>query len=235
MFDGFSLFDCVAWYVVFLFSTTAHEASHALAALRLGDDTAHRGGQVTLDPTPHIRREPFGMAVVPLLSYVLGGWMIGWASAPYDPDWARRYPKRAGLMAMAGPAANFALMLLAALLIRGGMVLGFFDLPHSVNFMHVAAPTREGLCYLAATLLSLLFSLNLLLFIFNLIPLPPLDGGSAPLLLLPDAAGLKYWEVMRSPGFSLFGMLIAWKLIGPVFSSLHLVAINLLYPGAHYM
>lgn len=93
MADDISLFQGTAWYIVFLFSTTVHEAAHALVALKLGDDTAHRGGQVTLDPTPHVRREPFGMVVVPLLSYFLGGWMVGWASAPYDPEWARRYPR----------------------------------------------------------------------------------------------------------------------------------------------
>ena len=71
------------WYVVFLFSTTCHEASHSLAAKLGGDLTAFHGGQVTLNPVPHVRREPFGMVLVPLLSFVLGGWMIGWASAPY--------------------------------------------------------------------------------------------------------------------------------------------------------
>src|SRR5256885_2129501 len=116
--SDFSLFDGAAWYVVFLFSTTVHEASHAFTALRLGDDTAYRGGQVTLDPTPHIRREPFGMVLVPLLSYFFGGWMIGWASAPYDQQWALRYPKRSGLMALAGPAANLILVIVAAFLMR---------------------------------------------------------------------------------------------------------------------
>ena len=69
MFDQISLIDGIAWYAVFLFSTTLHEASHAFAALKMGDDTAHRGGQVTLDPTPHIRREPVGMVFVPILSF----------------------------------------------------------------------------------------------------------------------------------------------------------------------
>jgi len=90
--DTSLFFYGTAWYLAFLFSTTLHEASHALVALKLGDDTAHRGGQVTLDPIPHIQREPVGMVVVPIVSYLLGGWMIGWASAPYDPEWAGRNP-----------------------------------------------------------------------------------------------------------------------------------------------
>ena len=108
----------LALYAGFLFSTVLHEAAHALAAKRGGDWTAYHGGQVSLDPLPHIRREPLGTVVVPLISYFLGGWMIGWASTPYDPFWAQAHPRRAAWMSLAGPAANFLVVLLAFLLIR---------------------------------------------------------------------------------------------------------------------
>jgi len=193
-----TLFDGVAWYVAFLFSTTVHEASHALAALKLGDDTAHRGGQVTLDPTPHIKREPIGMVAVPLLSYFLGGWMIGWASAPYDPHWAQRYPKKAALMAMAGPASNFVLLLIAAILIRLGIAFGLFEAPASVNFDHVVSATSDGVPFLLATLLSIGFSLNLLLFLFNLLPFPPLDGSSIPFFFLSEKGADTYLPSISS-------------------------------------
>ena len=85
----------LVYYVVFLFSTTLHEAAHAWAAIRGGDPTAYHGGQVSLDPRAHIRREPFGMVGLPLISVVLSGWPFGFASAPCDPRWAMRYPKRA--------------------------------------------------------------------------------------------------------------------------------------------
>ena len=117
----------VIWYVALLFSLTLHEASHAWAAMKGGDRTAYHGGQVSLDPMPHIRREPFGTVVVPLLSFALSGWMIGWASTPYDPRWAYTYPKRAAWMSVAGPAANFLLILLAATAIRIGMMVGVFE------------------------------------------------------------------------------------------------------------
>jgi hypothetical protein len=68
------------WFVAFLLSTTVHEAAHALVALRGGDPTAYLGGQVSLSPVPHIRREPLGMVVVPLLMTVLNGWAVGWAA-----------------------------------------------------------------------------------------------------------------------------------------------------------
>jgi Zn-dependent protease len=234
MLDHFSLFDFTAWYLVFLVSTAAHEGAHALAALKLGDDTAYRGGQATLDPTPHMKREPFGMVIVPILSYVLGGWMIGWASAPYNPEWALRNPRSAGLMALAGPAANLVLLLAAAAMIHAGMAFGWFDAPDSISFVRVAHARGEGIIYLAAVLLSLMFSLNLLLFAFNLVPLPPLDGSSAPLVFLSESAAEKYWAFLRTPGVAIFGMVVAWNAIGPMFQQLHKFAVNLLYPGVHY-
>ena len=234
MFDHFSLFDFVAWYLVFLFSTTAHEAAHAFAALKLGDDTAHRGGQVSLDPTPHITREPFGMVIVPIISYLMGGWMIGWASAPYDPEWARRFPKRSALMAMAGPLANLLLVLLAALLIHVGINLGFFEMPDSLRFMSMVSAKSDGIWNVAAVLLSLTFSLNFLLFIFNLLPVPPLDGSEIPLIFLPHTAAEKYSNFIHSPMLSFMGIFVAWQVFGSIFPPLQSVARHLLYPG-HYL
>lgn len=229
-----SLFDGAAWYFVFLFSTTLHEASHAFVALKLGDDTAHRGGQVTLDPTPHIKREPLGMVVVPILSYLFGGWMMGWASAPYDPRWANRYPRRAGLMALAGPLSNLALLMIAAILIRLGMVFGIFESPESINFQTVVESTRQGVPHLLAVLLSITFSLNLILFCFNLFPLPPLDGSALPLLFLSEEQAIKYSAYLSHPGIAMFGIFVAWKIFGVIYSPIHLFAINLLYPGLNY-
>ena len=87
--------NAVVFYLVFLFSTVLHEAAHAWTALRGGDPTAYHGGQVSLDPRPHIRREPFGMIMLPLISLAASGWIFGYASAPYDPRWAEQHPRRA--------------------------------------------------------------------------------------------------------------------------------------------
>src|SRR5574341_965037 len=135
----------VVWYAVFLLSTTCHEAAHAWVAKLGGDLTAFHEGQVSLSPLPHIRREPFGTVLVPILSYLLGGWMIGWASAPYDPIWAERHPRRAALMALAGPLANLTLVLLASLSIRIALALGAFVAPESIDFTTVAAAAQPGL------------------------------------------------------------------------------------------
>ncbi len=229
-----SLIDGAAWYIVFLFSTTLHEASHAFAALKLGDPTAHRGGQVTLDPMPHIKREPFGMVIVPILSFAMGGWMIGWASAPYDPLWANRHPKRAAWMAVAGPASNLLLVLVAALLIRLGILVGWFSPPAVLTASHLVDWSHEGVPHLAAELLGILFSLNLLLFIFNLLPLPPLDGSSIPLLLLSPAGAAQYSAFMNGPAVRLIGLVLAWRFFGVIYTPLHHFSIGLLYPEAQY-
>ena len=223
------------YFVVFLFSTTLHEAGHAWAALRLGDPTAYRGGQVSLDPMPHIRREPFGMVVLPLMSALITGWPFGYASAPYDPQWARRHPDRAGWMALAGPAANLLLVLIAALCLRAGAMGGVFVAPESVRFGSIAESAAGGTWHAIGVVLSVLFSLNLLLFAFNLLPFPPLDGSAALLLLLSRGTAAKYQDFMwSSPMVGLAGILIAWKLFDFVFDPIFVAAVNLLYPGVRY-
>jgi hypothetical protein len=122
--DASTIIDGLFWFLAFLFSTTVHEAAHAYAALRGGDKTAYEGGQVSLSPIPHIRREPIGMLVVPLLTAFTQGWAIGWASAPFDARWAERYPRRAALMAAAGPAGNFSIAIVAWIALRIGLGAG---------------------------------------------------------------------------------------------------------------
>ncbi len=158
----------VIWYIVFLFSTTCHEAAHALVAKIGGDLTAAEGGQVTLNPIPHIVRSPFGMVVVPILSFALGGWMIGWASAPFDPEWQRKYPRRSAWMALAGPAANFTLVLLSGIAIRVGVAAGYFRPPEFIaGYGGLVASARSADPTFLTTALSILFVLNLLLGTFQ--------------------------------------------------------------------
>jgi Zn-dependent protease len=177
----------VVFYVVFLFSTTLHEAGHAWAAMRGGDLTAYHGGQVSIDPIPHIRREPFGMVILPIISLVISGWPFGFASAPYDAHWARLHPNRAAWMSLAGPAANLGLVLLAALLIRIGLYLDVLYAPSHINFAKITASHVSGLWGSVGYLLGVFFSLNLVLLILNILPIPPLDGsGAVPLLLSPE-------------------------------------------------
>lgn len=222
----------VIWYIVFLFSTTCHEAAHSLVARLGGDETAAEGGQVTLNPIPHILRSPFGMVVVPILSFLVGGWMIGWASAPYDPAWQRRYPHRAAAMALAGPAANFTLMLLAAIAIRIGVAAGYLRAPYSIGgYADIAVPASSSEPSFVASALSILFVLNLLLGTFNLLPVPPLDGHTGIMLLMPEGTALRYLDWTRKSGFAMLGLIVVWTAFGRIFESVFFFALHVLYMG----
>jgi Zn-dependent protease len=223
------------WYIVFLFSTTCHEGAHSLVAHLGGDPTAFHGGQSSLNPIPHIRRSPFGMVIVPILTYVLPPhWMFGWASAPYDPDWQRRHPRRAAWMALAGPGANFVLVLVAAAAIRGGMALGYLRVPDYVGFTHVTEAAAPGAAEFAATFLSILFVLNVLLGTFNLLPVPPLDGHTGVTLLMSEGTALRFLDWTRNQGFGMMGILLAWVLYDKIFDRIFGFALAALYPGLHW-
>lgn len=221
----------LVWYVVFLFSTTCHEAAHALAAKLGGDLTAFHGGQVTLDPIPHIRREPFGMVLFPLLSYLSNGWMMGWASAPYDPLWANRHPHRAAWMALAGPAANFTLALLAGIAVHIGIWAGVFVYPHPDRLTKIVTAASAGPFEGAAVFLSMMFFLNVLLGTFNLLPIPPLDGFSVIGLFASEDGARKLEEIggnLRT--FSFVGMLIGWQIFDVIGEPIFDLAMRVLYP-----
>ena len=220
----------IAWYLVFVLSTTVHEAAHAWVAMRGGDLTAYEGGQVSLDPTPHIRRSPIGMAIVPVLSFALGGFMMGWASAPYDPIWARAHPHRAARMALAGPVANLILALLAGLTIRFGIASGMFDFPTSLSFSHLVDGSGDGMIEAFALFVSLMFSMNVLLFVLNMIPLPPLDGSSAIGLLMSEERANRVQDMMEQPMLAMFGILAAFMIVRRIFTPIFIVTVGWLYP-----
>lgn len=224
------------WYIVLLVSTICHEAAHALAAYWGGDRTAYEGGQVSLNPIPHIQREPIGMVLMPLISYAVSGFMIGWASAPYDPRWAARHPDRAAWMALAGPAANCILMGVGLALAFIGLKTGFFAAPSHASFSALLAPAGgQGWAGGVAASLSILIVLNMTLATFNLIPLPPLDGASAIRIILPRRVGQAYWDFVNHPAYALFGLFIAWKVYGYLLSPLFDLLLRLLYPEFSYL
>jgi Zn-dependent protease len=230
------VFDAlVFWFPAFLVSTTVHEAAHAWAALRGGDRTAYEGGQVSLSPLPHIRREPLGMVVVPILTGFMNGWTMGWASAPYDAAWADRHPRRAAWMALAGPAANLAIALLAFACIKGGLLTGAFDAPDRIGLARlVEGPGGDALSLaaFAAKALSVLLSLNVLLAAFNLLPVPPLDGLAVTGLFLPEPASRMLRGFAHGP-LSILGVLVAWQVFPHLARPLFWVVVQLLHPGLY--
>ncbi len=235
MMDPAKLAEFGVWFVVFLFSLTLHEGAHALAARLGGDDTAYLGGQVTLNPIPHIRRELFGTIVVPVLSFFLAGWMMGWASTPYDPEWARRHPRAHAAMSAAGPAANLLIAVAAFILLRLLLSAGVLEEPagDSWELGRLASPAAsygEGsLLHPLAMALSVALSLNVLLGLFNLLPLPPMDGSGVLQGLFPESFGRLVEMLQANPMMSILGLLLAWRVFHYIFGPAMRLVIGLLF------
>ena len=223
----------LVWFLAFLFSTTVHEAMHALAAWKLGDDTAYQGGQVSLNPAAHIEREPIGMVVLPLLTSLTQGWAIGWASCPYDPVWARRYPGRAALMAAAGPAGNLLIAVVVFVILKVGLAADWFIAPDHVSFDSIVELAAGGASFVT-TLLSVFIVMNVFLCAFNLLPLPPLDGSAILNGLLPERHALKLQEFQSNAMMSLLGLIIAWRVFPTIAHPIFSVLLRLVHPLASY-
>jgi Zn-dependent protease len=178
------------WVIPILIAITFHEAAHAYAAWRLGDDTALRAGRVTFNPLKHL--DAFGTIVVPALLLVAGSpFLFGWAKpVPVAFDRLTRPRRDMALVAVAGPLTNVMLAFASAMLL------------HLVWL--APEPTSR---WLAQTLYQSLV-LNLVLAIFNLLPIPPLDGSRILLSVMPGVLARPYAKLER------FGLLI---LLGLVF------------------
>jgi len=221
----------LVWYLVFLFSTTFHEFSHAFLAYKEGDSTAYETGHVTLDPTPHIRRSPIGMVLVPIVSYWQLGWMVGFASVPFNAKWGRANPLRQALMSLGGPLANLLLALIALGLMRALLAAHVFQYAHGDSTQLVEAVrggARSPLNALALAL-SVMLQLNVMLFLFNLIPVPPLDGAGVLSGLLPDSFGTLCDRLKQLPAFELLGLIVAWKVFPYIAAPAFRVVGRLLY------
>ena len=199
------------WAIPVLLAITMHEAAHGYVAWRLGDPTAMRAGRVTANPLKHI--DPVGTLLLPgLLLLIRAPFLFGFAK-PVPVDFSKlRKPKRdMVLVAIAGPASNILLAILSALLIGLGNIL----------------PTSAGL-WLVNNLENSII-INLLLAIFNLIPLPPLDGGRVAVGLLPRSLGWRLAKLEKFGLFILLGLLFVvpmlMKEIGVVFDPLHWLVI----------
>lgn len=196
----------VVFFACLIVAIILHEISHGLVALRLGDDTAKRAGRLTLNPVPHI--DPFGSLILPAMLAFTGFPAFGWAKpVPVNPA-RMRNPRRDMLcVGLAGPGSNFVLMALSAVAARVA-ARG----PASYTWS-----TWADLPLLVQVLIG--FALvNLLLGLFNLLPIPPLDGSSLLERALP-AHLLPTWYRIRPYGILvLFLLAFATNLLGRFFS-----------------
>ena len=180
-------------FTVLLFSLTVHEMAHAWTADRLGDPTARLLGRVSLNPIVHA--DLIGTVVFPLVSMVSGAMLIGWAKpVPVTLRYLRHPRRDYMLVAAAGPASNLILAVFSAILLAIVPIS-----PQTLGESNVSVPI--------ATLLTRLVNLNVLLAVFNMLPIPPLDGGNVLSGLLPPALAEAFNKV-RPYGFVLLYALI---------------------------
>jgi Zn-dependent protease len=185
--------DIFIRFIVLLFSLTVHEMAHAWTADRLGDPTARLLGRISLNPIVHA--DPIGTVLFPLVSLISGAMLIGWAKPVPVTLRYLRHPRRDYiLVAAAGPASNLVLAVLAATLLS---ILPIS--PHTLGQPNISVPI--------AAILSRLMALNVLLAVFNMLPIPPLDGGNVLAGLLPANLAVMLNKV-RPYGFLLLYALV---------------------------
>ncbi len=192
--------------IILIFSVIIHEISHGFMALYFGDKTAQYEGRLTLNPLKHL--DWFGSIILPLGLYLTGtGIMFGWAKpVPYNPYNLRNRNIAEPLVALAGPASNIFVAIIFGLLIRG---MAYFGLVSSV--------AMAGLLNIFAFVVLI----NVSLAIFNLIPVPPLDGSKIFFAFLPPAAKYKFFSISEKYGLIILLLIILFlpNFISPVIHS----------------
>lgn len=202
--------DFIFQIAILIFSVVVHEVSHGYAAYLLGDSTAKYEGRLTLNPLKHL--DFFGSIFLPLLLFISGsGFLIGWAKpVPYNPFNLRNRRWGEAIVAVAGPLSNVAVAVVFGLLLRFGVSMGVAE---SVEVLKIT---------------SFIVFINLLLAVFNLVPIPPLDGSKILFSVFKmDSSPIRVFLERFGILFVLFFIFFFWPIIAPVIAKLFMLITGL--------
>lgn len=219
----------IIWFVVFLFSLSFHESAHAWMSERFGDDTGRHQGRITLNPIPHI--DPIGTILFPLISMFTSVPLLGWAKPVQTNPLLWRDKTKANIsVSAAGPISNFILMTIAFIILKALILSGMLRFnPALRNIYDVIAPAPGQPAFMQplAMFLSVMLMLNLALGVFNLIPIPPLDGSHVLEELLPHPMQQAYYQ-LRPYGFLLLMALLYLGALSLIFQPISIFILRLL-------
>jgi Zn-dependent protease len=219
----------IIWFVVFLFSLSFHESAHAWMSERFGDDTGRHQGRITLNPIPHI--DPIGTILFPLISMFTSVPLLGWAKPVQTNPLLWRDKTKANIsVSAAGPISNFILMTIAFIILKALILSGLLRFnPALRNIYDVIAPAPGQPAFMQplAMFLSVMLMLNLALGVFNLIPIPPLDGSHVLEELLPHPMQEAYYQ-LRPYGFLLLMALLYLGALSLIFQPISIFILRLL-------
>lgn len=198
--------NLIIWFIVLLFSLSFHEAAHAWTSEKFGDDTGRLQGRITLNPIPHI--DPIGTIIFPLLSSLIGIPLLGWAKPVQTNPLLWRDKTKANIMvSAAGPISNFILAVIAFVIIKVMILSGTLKLQGVYYDLIVPVSGQPAFMAPLAVLLSVLLMLNVLLGVFNLIPVPPLDGSHVLEEMLPSGMAEAYYQIRPYGYLLLYGLM----------------------------
>jgi Zn-dependent protease len=221
----------IIWFVVFLFSLSFHEAAHAWTSEKFGDDTGRLQGRITLNPLPHI--DPIGTIVFPLIMMFTSVPLLGWAKPVQTNPLLWRDKTRANIsVSAAGPISNFILMTIAFITMKVLILTGVLTLNSRIRTIYeVFGPSAGQPAFVQplAMFLCVMLMLNLALGVFNLIPIPPLDGSHVLEEVLPYHMARAY-EQIRPYGFLLLIALLYTKTLNYIFEPISIFILRLLLP-----
>ena len=198
--------NLIIFFIVLLFSLSFHEAAHAWTSEKFGDDTGRLQGRITLNPIPHI--DPIGTILFPLLSSLVGIPLLGWAKpVQTNPRLWRDKTKANICVSAAGPISNFILATIAFVIIKIMMLSGVLFLTGGYYTLVSPAPGQSAFMAPLAVFLSVMLLLNVLLGVFNLIPVPPLDGSHVLEEMLPSGMAEAYYQIRPYGYLLLYGLM----------------------------